>query len=191
MTVKVLRVIPKTFLCAPIQFKKNVEKVKEMGFSPERFTFVLALSVLRSLSQSSWERKFDAFKKCGWSEEEILEAFRNYPLVMATSKDKIMAVTDFLVNKMGFQSSLVAKYPRLLGCSMEKRIVPRGLFVQDLLSDGLLKKELGLRSLFMISEKLFLQRFVHGYEEKASELLKLYNEKLNLAVRGKLNTDKL
>ncbi|XWS53862.1 hypothetical protein CRYUN_Cryun10bG0036700 [Craigia yunnanensis] len=184
--VKALHRVPKTLFSAPVQFKENVEKVMKMVFNPERFTFVLALYVLSSLSKSTWERKFDAYKKCGWSEEEILEAFRNHPLVMAASEDKITAVMDFLVNEMGFQASHVAKYPRLLGFSMEKRIVPRGMFVQDLFSKGLLKKGLGLSILFATSEKLFLQRFVLGYEEKASELLKLYKEELNFALGGKL-----
>ncbi|KAK8555988.1 hypothetical protein V6N13_070060 [Hibiscus sabdariffa] len=144
------------------------------------------------MSKSTWERKFDVYKKFGWSEKEILEAFKKYPLVMAASEDKIKAAMDFLVNVMGFRASSVAKLPHVLGLSMEKRIVPRGLFVKDLMSVGLVKKELGLSMLFRSPEKLFLERFVYCYEErKASELLKLYNEKLKLAAEGKLKTDRL
>ncbi|KAK8507272.1 hypothetical protein V6N13_070058 [Hibiscus sabdariffa] len=172
-------------------FKENVEKVKKMGFSPERFNFVLAVHVLGSMSKSTWERKFDVYNKCGWSEKEILEAFRRNPSVMAASEDKIKAVIDFLVNVMGFEASSVAKQPYLLGLSMEKRIVPRGLFAKDLMSMGLLEKKLGLKILFETSEELFLQRFVYCYKEEASELLKLYNEKLKLAAGGKHKTDKL
>ncbi|GMI72011.1 hypothetical protein like AT5G07900 [Hibiscus trionum] len=190
--VKGLRQLPKTFFIAPVVFKENVEKVKKMGFSPERFNFVLAVGVLGSMSKSTWERKFVVYKKCGWSEKEILEAFRSFPWALSTSEDKIKAVMDFIVNVMGFQASSIAKRPAVLGMSMEKRIVPRGLFVKDLMSMGLLKKELGLPMLFWITEELFLKRFVYCYEEeKASELLKLYNEKLNLAAGGKHKTDKL
>ncbi|KAK8511158.1 hypothetical protein V6N11_046477 [Hibiscus sabdariffa] len=173
--VKGFRRVPKTFSVTPVVFKDNVEEVKKMGFNPERFSFVVALDVLGSMRKSTWERKFDVYNKCGWSEKEILEAFRRYPWALALSEDKIKAVMDFLVNVMGFQASSVAKYPSLLGLSMEKRIVPRGLFVKDLMSMGLLEKKLGLRILFWISEELFLQRFVYSYkeEEKVSELLKL------------------
>ncbi|XP_039040224.1 uncharacterized protein LOC120178453 [Hibiscus syriacus] len=161
-----------------------------MGFYPERFNFVLAVCVLGSMSKSTWEREFDVYKKCGWSEKEILEAFRRNPSVMATSEDKIKAVMDFLVNVMGLQASLVAKQPNLLGLSMEKRIVPRGLFVKDLVSKGLFEKALLLR-MFDIPDELFFKTFVYCYEEeKASELPKLYNEKLNLTAGGKLKTDK-
>ncbi|KAK8507273.1 hypothetical protein V6N12_008614 [Hibiscus sabdariffa] len=158
--VKAFRRVPKTFLVTPVVFKDNVEEVKKMGFNPERFSFIVALDVLGSMRKSTWERKFDVYKKCGWSEKEILEAFRRYPLALALSEDKIKAVMDFLVNVMGFQASSVAKYPSLLGLSMEKRIVPRGLFIEDLMSMGLLEKKLGLKILFWVSEELFLQRFV-------------------------------
>ncbi|MBA0685013.1 hypothetical protein Goari_026558 [Gossypium aridum] len=110
---------------------------------------------------------------------------------MAASEGRIKALMDFLVNVMGFKASFVAKQPYLLGLSLEKRIVPRGLFVKDLISKGLLAKVSGLTTVFASSEKVFLQRFVYCYEEKASELLKLYNEKLNLAAGEKLKTPKL
>ncbi|KAE8717374.1 Mitochondrial transcription termination factor family protein, putative isoform 1 [Hibiscus syriacus] len=187
--VKGLRRVPKAFFVAPPLFKDDVEKIKKMGFNPARFTFVKALYVLGSMSKSTWERKFDVYKKCGWSEKEILEAFKVFPLLMAFSEDKIKAVMNFLVNVMGFQALLIVKRPNLLGMSMEKRIVPRGFFLKDLVSRGLLEKKLGLK-MFLISEELFLESFVYCYEEKASELLKLYNEKLNLAAGGKLKTDK-
>ncbi|GMI72002.1 hypothetical protein like AT5G07900 [Hibiscus trionum] len=189
--VKGLRRAPTSFCIAPAVFKENVEKAKKMGVNPERFTFVRAVYVLGTMRKSTWERKFDVYNKWGWSEKEILKAFKCHPYVMAFSEDKINAMMGFLVNVMGFQASSVAKQPLLLGLSMEKRIVPRGLFVKDLVSMGLLKKGLGLKALFGTSEALFLQRFVYCYEEdKASELLKLYNEKLKLAAGGKLRTDK-
>ncbi|TYG55336.1 hypothetical protein ES288_D09G264600v1 [Gossypium darwinii] len=52
-----------TFFYTPIQFKEIVEKVKQMGFSPERFTFILAVTVLGSMSKSTWKTKFDVYKK--------------------------------------------------------------------------------------------------------------------------------
>ncbi|GMI72010.1 hypothetical protein like AT5G07900 [Hibiscus trionum] len=190
--VKGFRWFPRTLTTAPVVFKENVEKVKKMGLNPVKFNFVVAVFVLSSISKSTWERKFDVYKKFGWSEKEILEAFKRYPQIMAASEDKIKAVMDFLVNAMGFKASLVVKTPFLLCSSTEKRIVPRGLFIKDLMSMGLLEKELGLSMLFRCSEKLFLKRFVYCYEEgKASELLKLYNAKLELAAGGKLKMNRL
>ncbi|KAK6229343.1 hypothetical protein SCA6_018294 [Theobroma cacao] len=47
---------------------------------------------------------------------------------------------DFLVNKMGFRSSIFAKRPRILMMILDKKIVPRGLFALDLLSKGIIKR---------------------------------------------------
>ncbi|MBA0570973.1 hypothetical protein Golob_004571, partial [Gossypium lobatum] len=55
--------------------------------------------------ETSTATQFDVYKKCGWSEEEILDALRNHPLVMATSEGRIKALMDFFVNAMGFKAS--------------------------------------------------------------------------------------
>ncbi|MBA0813384.1 hypothetical protein Gohar_027242, partial [Gossypium harknessii] len=76
--------------------------------------------------ETSTTTQFDVYKKCGWSEEEILDALRTHPLVMATSEGRIKALMDFFVNAMGFKASFVAKQPYFPGLSMEKRLVSKG-----------------------------------------------------------------
>ncbi|KAE8669633.1 hypothetical protein F3Y22_tig00112226pilonHSYRG00035 [Hibiscus syriacus] len=80
---------------------------------------------------------FDAFRRWGLSDQEIREAFRRYPSCMLVSEDKFTATMDFLVNKMGYSSTQVAKQYSIFARSLEKRIVPRALFFQELLSRGL------------------------------------------------------
>ncbi|XP_022721945.1 uncharacterized protein LOC111279239 [Durio zibethinus] len=138
-----------------------------------------------------WDRKFYVHKNYGWSEKEIIDAFRKYPLFMTVSKGKIVKIMDFLTNKMGLQSSIIAKRPLVITQSLEKRIVPRGLFALDLLSKGLVKKEFNLEALFEDSEKLFIEKFVNRYEADALELLKLYQEKFDLSNKPKAGTSKL
>ncbi|KAK8548716.1 hypothetical protein V6N12_061623 [Hibiscus sabdariffa] len=130
------------------------------------------------------ESKLDVFKKWGLSEEEIWEAFRKYPGVLEASKEKIAAIMDFLVNEMGFRTSTITFHPTIFARSLEKRIAPRGLFALDLLSRGFIK-DLSLGTIFSTSEKAFVQKLINQYKDKAPELLKLYEEKLESAVRGK------
>ncbi|XWS14050.1 hypothetical protein CRYUN_Cryun36dG0090500 [Craigia yunnanensis] len=188
--VKTLCSLPSTLTKRIIQFKDMVEEAKEMGFNPSRPMFMVALFAMNSMSKQTWKRKFTVFKKFGWSEEEVFEAFRRYPTFIRVSEDKFMAIMDFLVNKMGFQSLLIAKNPRILLMSLEKKIVPRGLFALDLLSKGVIKG-INLRTLFGTSDSLFIEKFVNRSKAEASELLKLYQEKLVLSKNWKMDGYKL
>ncbi|MBA0780315.1 hypothetical protein Gotri_004431 [Gossypium trilobum] len=181
---------PRSFVVNPDTFKEIVKEVKEMGFDPLLPKFLFAVVVFRKISKPAIERKFEVYKKWGWSEKEIWEAFRLYPGVMESSEVKIAGIMDFLVNEMGFESLLLANQPFVLARSLEKRIVPRGLFAQDLLSKGLIKS-FGLSALFNTSEKVFVERFVNRYEDKAAELLSLYKEKMNLAGDGGKEVEKM
>jgi mTERF domain-containing protein len=53
--------------------------------------------------------------------------------------------------------------------------------MQYLLKKGLLKKKASLTTPFVVSDKLFFERHINRYKEEASYLLKLYEEKLDLA----------
>ncbi|XVE82096.1 hypothetical protein DITRI_Ditri15bG0119600 [Diplodiscus trichospermus] len=161
-----------------VRFKEIVEEVKRMGIDSSKMKFLVAIVALRSMSKSTLEKKFDIYRRWGWSDQEICEAFRKYPRCLTVSEDKIMAVMDFLVNKMGFDSTLVAKKSSVLLQSLEKRIVPRALFALELLSRGLVN-DFTLSVLFDTSEEVFLRILVNRHADKALELLKLYEQKLN------------
>ncbi|KAA8527475.1 hypothetical protein F0562_034810 [Nyssa sinensis] len=149
---------PRAFMTNTDNFKKIVEEVKKMGFDPLRVKFVIAIYALRAMSKSVWKKKMEVFKKWGLSEDEVLVAFGKHPWCMITSEDKIMRVMDFFVNKMGWDSSIVAKRPVLLSLSLEKRIIPRYLVYQVLLSKGLIKKDFNLVTMLVCPEKVFLKK---------------------------------
>ncbi|XP_044500611.1 uncharacterized protein LOC123221770 [Mangifera indica] len=83
------------------RLKGAVDFVKKMGFNPLRSLFIVAVSTVLLTQKSEWHKKFDVYKRWGWSEEEILTAFQKHPWCMMTSENKIMAVMDFFVNRMG------------------------------------------------------------------------------------------
>ncbi|XP_039058893.1 uncharacterized protein LOC120202539 [Hibiscus syriacus] len=102
---------PTTFFRSPRKFKDMVKETKEMGFTPSKPLFMEALYAMSSTSKPTWKRKIDFFKKFGWSEEEVFEAFRRYPSFISFSEYRYMVMIDFLVNKMGFPSSVFVKPP--------------------------------------------------------------------------------
>ncbi|KAE8668038.1 Mitochondrial transcription termination factor family protein, putative isoform 1 [Hibiscus syriacus] len=123
-------------------------------------------------------KEIEVFEKFGLSEEELLETFRRNPLFIRYSDEKLMITMDFLVNKMGFSSRVITKRTQLVQMSMEKKIVPRGLFALDLLSKGVINR-INLQALLECSDRVFIDNFInHCRRAEASQLLKLYHEKL-------------
>ncbi|XP_058211854.1 transcription termination factor MTERF15, mitochondrial-like [Rhododendron vialii] len=172
---------PRAFKTSCERFRQIVEEVKGMGFNPMRVTFVIAVQALSSMSKPVWEKKIEVYKKWGLSEDEILVAFGKYPWFMMVSEDKITRIMDFLVNKMGLDSSYVLKRPQLLSMSFEKRIVPRCLVYQALQAKGLIKRPNISLTMLRSTEMWFVQKFVNLAKEEAPDILKLYEEKFQIA----------
>ncbi|WJX96140.1 hypothetical protein P8452_77383 [Trifolium repens] len=159
----------------------TVEELKQLGFNSSTSAFSKAFLAKRTVTKAKWDEKVEIFKKWGWSDEHILQAFKKQPFCMLISPRKMDAVMNFWVNHLGFDSLDLARAPGIFQCSLEKRIIPRGLVVQFLISKGLRRKDAGLYTPFVVSEKFFVEKFVNGFAEHSSDLLKLYEEKMNLA----------
>ncbi|CAL5183781.1 unnamed protein product [Lathyrus oleraceus] len=159
----------------PPVFEKVVMELKELGFNPKTTFFTVALRA-KINSKSNWENKIDVYKKWGWSQEDIVSAFLKHPWCMLASVDKIEAVMKFFVDHIGWESLVLAKHPILIMMSLEKRVIPRAFVLKFLESKGLVK-DAKLARPFKVSEDVFLKKFVNCFEEEASNLLKLYEEK--------------
>lgn len=178
--VKFVKTQPRVFMTDSVRFRRTVEEVKKMGFDPLKMKFVEAVYAMSGMSKSTWERKVNAYKRWGLSEAEILVAFKKHPLFILASEDKIERAMNFFVNKMGWESSLIVERPILVLLSLEERIIPRTSVINDLMSKGLVEKNIYLPTLFEYQEKKFLEKFVTPYKKEASELLKLYEKKGDL-----------
>lgn len=181
-TAWLLRYHPATFVTSLKLFSDIVERVKRMGLDPLVLNFVAAIHAVRGMSQSTWQRKIDIYKKWGWSEEEIIVAFGKHPWCMMCSEKKIMAAMEFYINKLGWDSSTIKRRPILISLGLDKRVVPRCSVTEVLQSKGLIRlNSSSLTSAILISEEMFLKKFVTPYKEEVPHLLKLYQEKLEAA----------
>ncbi|XP_050230234.1 transcription termination factor MTERF6, chloroplastic/mitochondrial-like [Mercurialis annua] len=178
--VWLLKYHPESLITTSDRLAEIIKEVKGIGLNPSLINFVIAIHVRRSISLSTWEKKLDTYKKWGWSEEEILVAFGKHPLCMAASEKKITRMMDFYVNHMGWSSSAIANYPLLIALSLEKRVEPRCSVIQVLQSKGLIKLT-SIVTPLLLSDKSFVLKFVTPHEKEAPELLRLYQEKLNIA----------
>ncbi|XP_043697296.1 uncharacterized protein LOC122648100 [Telopea speciosissima] len=165
-------------------FKEMVEEIKQMDFDLSKYTFMRALSVFTSMKKSTWKQKLEAYRRWGFSENEILLAFRRYPSFMTASEKKIMSHMNFFVNKMGWEREVIIMRPQLLALSLEKRILPRCSVLQVLILKGLVKEDLKMGHLLIKSEKHFLENFVKIYEKEVPHLLDLYKGNTSLLGLG-------
>ncbi|KAL6291914.1 hypothetical protein ACE6H2_000056 [Prunus campanulata] len=164
------------------RFAADVEEVKAMGFHLKKSTFVTALRALcGESSKSIWNRSREIYKRSwGWSDNDVISAFRKNPQCMTLSEKKIMEVMDFFVNKMGYPSGVIATYPLVLCFSLEKRIIPRCSVVKVLLLKGLIDEDISLSSVLLPPPHQFLERFVTRYKNQLPILWDVYHLKLDV-----------
>ncbi|CAN6703321.1 unnamed protein product [Malus baccata var. baccata] len=174
---------PSSLTRNPENFGTVVDEVKQMGFDMEKSVSVSAIKALcSSNSKSIWSRNCEAYKRWGWSEDDVLSAFKRFPQCMTKSEKKIMQVMEFLVNKMGWPAGVINKYPIIVALSLEKRIIPRCSVVEVLISKGLIKEiqNVKLYSLLKPVEKSFLKRFVARYTDEVPQLLSVYQGRVKV-----------
>ncbi|KAL1196775.1 Transcription termination factor MTERF15 [Cardamine amara subsp. amara] len=157
------------------EFRAITEQAKEMGFNPKKSTFVLAIHALSGKGNKSiWDKCFEVYQRWGWSEDDIMCAFKKHPHCMMLSERKIDRTMEFLVKEMNLAPRSIAQCPVVLFFSLEKRIIPRCLVTKVLVSKGLVKEDWSLTSLLVPVEKVFLDKLVFKYEEECPELMDVY-----------------
>ncbi|XXG44385.1 hypothetical protein AAC387_Pa01g4206 [Persea americana] len=175
---------PRTLARMPDQFSEVVKTVEGFGFDRLSSAFVIAVRVMSVLSRSTWERKLEVYRRVGWSEDEILTAFKKQPWCMILSEKKIKRTVEFLVKELGIKASDICQCPNILLLSFEMRIVPRCAVMQVLVSRNLIRKDFCLSSVMSCNELDFLRKFVTKYQEEAPEALMAYQGR-----RGLLGSD--
>lgn len=169
---------PEALLQNHSDFLDTVKEVEEMGFDPKKTVFVLAVHVISGKgNRSIMDRCKEVYSRWGWSEDDIVVAFRKHPNCMILSERKIDSTMEYLVNEMGWPARRLARCPAILFFSLERRIIPRCEVVKVLVEKGLLKREFSLSTFLLPPEERFLDRFVVGYRDEAPELMSVYRRK--------------
>ncbi|KAL5994952.1 hypothetical protein ACLOJK_025009 [Asimina triloba] len=171
LIAKLLTQRMRAFNINPNQFQENVKMIKEMDFDPSTFKFLAAVEVKARLSNLSWETKFRVYRSCGWSDDQILSAFRREPKCMMISEEKIIRGMDYFVKELGWAPSYISVYPHLLMLSLEKRIIARHKFLQVLVSMRLIPTH-NIANSFIMNDEQFLKKYVLKYQ--FPDMLKVY-----------------
>ncbi|KAL5995555.1 hypothetical protein ACLOJK_025618 [Asimina triloba] len=189
----ILRLIarhPAALMQTSARFDEIVRMVKQVGFDPCSKNSNLAIRVVSSVSKSKLEEKANVFKSLGWSEDELLRAFKRQPMLMAISQKKIKRVASFFADEMGWKLCDLARYPNILILSLEKRIVPRCAVLKMLWSKGILmQKHCSVAAVLKVSDEAFSERYLIKYQELIPEILTLYQGKFRNSKSEESKTD--
>ncbi|KAK1317793.1 hypothetical protein QJS10_CPA05g00652 [Acorus calamus] len=167
----------RVFLSKYDRFIEALMIVKEMGFDPSSSLFCLALSSIVGTSKLKWEEKKELYRSFGWSEDDIISAFKRQPQIMVISKEKIARMMNFFVKESGWGLSIISKSPNLLMFSFEKTIMPRYSVTCVLESHGLLNRDVNFYGICRLKEAKFLEKFVIKYQEKVPQVMQAYQGK--------------
>ncbi|KAG2676127.1 hypothetical protein I3760_12G037400 [Carya illinoinensis] len=153
LVLKVFFIRPSSLFICGNRFSEIVSGVMNLGFDPSCLKFLLATMSMSLNSKTTWEKKVEAFRSYGLSEDEIYAAFKRQPLCMRCSEKKIKKMMDFFVNELKMKPSSISNSPTLLMHSLEKRIIPRCSVMQVLMLKGLIKEDIGIVSMVTMARR--------------------------------------
>ncbi|KAE8648625.1 hypothetical protein Csa_009427 [Cucumis sativus] len=150
-----------------------VKRVKELGIEPKATMFLHALRVRSSMNDSTWEKKINVLKSLGWSEKEILTAFKKCPLYLIRSEEKMRVVADFCFNTAKLDPEVVIFYPKLFMCALDNRLRRRYKVLEVLKAKNLLKSK-KIAWMLLVAEKRFVEICVLKHLDEIPNLMDVY-----------------
>ncbi|CAA0840783.1 Unknown protein [Striga hermonthica] len=156
--------------CKPERMKKLVDKVNDMGVCMNSRLFMHAVRVMSSMNSTTWKQKMRIFRDMGFSDEEILAAFRQVPLAFGVSAEKINEVKEVILATGKYEFSCILKNPVAFTYSVENRFKPRCKVLGVLERENLIKSWPSLATLCRLSDRKFYDKFVGPYLDKVGDV---------------------
>ncbi|VAI41786.1 unnamed protein product [Triticum turgidum subsp. durum] len=174
--------IAKLCIHAPRMLSTNPERVRAMvacveGIGVPRGSgmFRQALCAVTFQSEEKIAAKMEYLKTTfRWSDAEVSMAVRKYPGVLRKSKESLKHRSEFFFSEVGLEPAYIAYRPALLSYSMEGRNRPRYYVIKFLKANGLLDQYRDYYSIVMLSEKVFVEKFICPHKEAAPHLAEDY-----------------
>ncbi|GLT88653.1 hypothetical protein SLE2022_066690 [Rubroshorea leprosula] len=170
---------PRAMLQSRYRIAYAVKTVKDSGLAPDAFRFIHLLRAVIQLTESKLKRKLEVFKSLGWSDEQLLNTIKNYPICLSYSEENLRSKMEFYLNTMKFEREAVIARPLLMTLSVDKRIRPRYEVMNILGSKKLVKDGLKMIWVMEISEERFLKMYVTKHVDKVPGLLDMYCSIIN------------
>lgn len=177
--------VPRLLTTNPERVQAMVAQAEGVGVPRGSRMFRHALLAVAFLSEEKIADKVEFLKKTfRWSEDEVAIAVSRLPVVLRNSNDKLQRMSEFLMSEVGLEPGYIAHRPAMITYSLETRLRPRYYVVKYLKANGLLQRNRSYYTAAQVSEKVFMEKFIHPHKEAAPLLAQDYAASL----RGKVPT---
>ncbi|CAM0942749.1 unnamed protein product [Alopecurus aequalis] len=135
-------------------------------------------NVLRTVSfvgEWNFTAKMDYLKEIfRWSDAEVSTVLCRSPQLLHRSDDRLRRLSEFLISEVGLEPAEIAQHSLILTVSLDGRLRPRYSALKFLKENGLLKYDPSYSTVFMLSEKVFMERYICPRKEAAPHLAEDY-----------------
>ncbi|XP_037455579.1 uncharacterized protein LOC119325963 [Triticum dicoccoides] len=174
--------IAKLCIFVPRMLTTNPERVRAMVACAERLGVPRGSGMLRQalqavafLSEEKIASKVEYLKNTfRWSDAQVRIAVCKYPNLLSKSKESLKRRSEFFFFEVGLESAYIAHRPVLLSYSMQGRLRPRYYVIKFLKANGLLGQYRDYYSIVMLSEKVFVEKFICPHKKAAPHLAENY-----------------
>lgn len=134
-----------------------------------------ALQLVTPSCKDSITAKLEFLKKAfQWLDVEVGTAVPRVPSILTFSIDRLRRVSEFLISEVRLDPAYIACSPTLVMHSLERCLMPRYYVLKFLKAHGLLKRDLSYYTAVQMTEKKFMEKFIHPYTEAAPHLAEDY-----------------
>ncbi|XP_037456215.1 uncharacterized protein LOC119326700 [Triticum dicoccoides] len=159
----------------PERLQGMVARAENIGVPCSSGMFSHALHAVACFSKEEIAARVDYLKNTFmWTDAEVGIAVSKAPLILTRSKESLQRRSEFLISKVGLEPAYIACRPAMLTYSLEGRLRPRYYVVKFLKESGLLDHDRHYFGAVMISEKVFVEKFICPHKDAAPHLAEDY-----------------
>ncbi|VAI52707.1 unnamed protein product [Triticum turgidum subsp. durum] len=168
---KLYVLMPSTLSVSTEHIRTAVACVEGLGVPRGSRMFKHALRAVAFLSEEEITTKIEHLKKTfRWSDAEVGIAVSKAPGVLSKSKESLERRFEFLISEVGLEPAYIAYRPAMLMYSLEGRMRPRYYAVKFLKENGLIDHDRDFFNTVMVSEKVFVEKFICPHKDAAPHL---------------------
>lgn len=160
---------PRLFTLSEQKLEELVSRAVDMDFNMGSRMLAHAISVLASASIKTLNGKFEVFMMFGFSKGELTSMFRKSPSIFTLSEANARRKLEYFLNSIKINRLVIVRCPRILCCSLEKKLIPRYNVLEILKSRGLLRSDLGIQQAMILSDNKFSEKYIKPFRYDLEE----------------------